>query len=56
MTTHFKPAFINATVGSGLALTCADAAKQSNRIGISPVRNVYVFDLLKATNNKAKTP
>ncbi len=33
-----------------------DAAKHSNRVGISPVRNKYVFDLLKAANNKVKTP
>lgn len=33
-----------------------DAAKQSNRTGISPARNKYVFDLLKAANKKAKTP
>lgn len=29
-----------------------DAAKQSNRIGISPIRNKYVFDLFKAASNK----
>ncbi len=33
-----------------------EAAKQSNRVGISPVRNKYVFDLLKAANKKVKTP
>ncbi|MFA7553498.1 MAG: hypothetical protein WCY88_04540 [Spongiibacteraceae bacterium] len=29
-----------------------DAAKQSNRVGISPTRNKYVFDLFKAAHNK----
>ncbi|GGB13764.1 hypothetical protein [Agarivorans gilvus] len=34
-----------------------NAAKQSNRIGISPIRNKYVFDLFKAAQNKKpKTP
>lgn len=34
-----------------------DAAKQSNRVGISPTRNKYVFDLFKAAQNKKpKTP
>jgi len=33
-----------------------DAAKQSNRIGISPARNKYVFGLLKSANKKSKTP
>ncbi len=34
-----------------------DAAKQSNRIGISATRNKYVFDLFKAAHNqKPKTP
>lgn len=29
-----------------------DVAKQSNRVGISPIRNRYVLDLLKAAHNK----
>ena len=29
-----------------------DAAKQSNRIGISPTRNKYVFDLFRTAHNK----
>lgn len=29
-----------------------DVAKQSNRLGISPLRNRYVFDLFKAAHNK----
>lgn len=29
-----------------------DAAKQSNRLGISPLRNKYVHDLLKTSTNK----
>lgn len=34
-----------------------EAAKQSNRIGISPARNKYVLDLFKAAyNNKPKNP
>lgn len=34
-----------------------DAAKQSNRMGISPVRNKYVLDLFKtAHKNKPKAP
>jgi len=34
-----------------------DAAKQSNRMGISPVRNKYVLDLFNAAHkNKPKTP
>jgi GH24 family phage-related lysozyme (muramidase) len=33
-----------------------DAAKQSNRLGISPIRNKYVFDLFKAAHSKQPTP
>ena len=31
----------------------SDAAKQSNRVGISPLRNKYVFDLLQSASSKA---